>query len=182
MKKFSLILVGTFILSFAFGQNAKRGDSLYKIAISKLKNDTLLIDKILIQECIIDLTNAIKAKPNFIKAYQERAKLYWATKQYNKAFEDMTLNLKPSEKKLAILELRKTTALEYFEDKNYDKAIEDWTYVLTNSSTAENSFIFLYRAKAHWLKGHKQLACEDYKKATKIDASLSEIKEFIKCD
>lgn len=182
MKAFLLILVGTFGLSFAFGQNAKRGDSLYKVAINKLKKDTLLVDKTLIQECIADLTNAIKAKPHFKKAYQERANLYWATKQYDKAFEDMTINLKPNQKKLAILELRKTTALEYYEDKNYDKAINDWTFVLENSKTAQNGFILLYRAKAYWLRGQTELACADYKKATKIDASLSEFREFVKCD
>jgi tetratricopeptide (TPR) repeat protein len=182
MRILSLLFLGTFLLTLTYGQNTKQADSLYKAAINKLKKDTALVDKKLMQECIGDLTNAIIEKPRFWKAYEERATLYWATKQYNQAFEDMTINLKPNEKKLAMVELHKTRALEYFEDKNYDKAIEDWTFILTNLSSKEKGFILLYRAKAHWLKGETKLACQDYKSATKIDASLSEIKEFIKCD
>jgi tetratricopeptide (TPR) repeat protein len=181
MKSTLLILSSILFLQFASGQIKNKAEILYKSVIQRLEKDTLLMDSILIQNCITDLTNAIKIKSNFLKAYKKRAELYFAVKSYDKAVEDITFSIKSNQKTAMRVELYKTIAMMLYEDKNYPKAIEKWTYVLTNSKSPDKGFNLLYRAKAYWLNGQLQLACEDFKNATKIDESLRELKEFIDC-
>jgi len=181
MKSIFLILSIILFLPFANGQIKNKAETLYKNVVQRLEKDTLLKDSNLIENCITDLTIAIKLKPNFLKAYNKRGELYLAIKNYDKAVEDLTFNIKTSKKNAMRVELYKTIAMLLYEDKNYQKAIEKWTYVLKNSKSPDKGFNLLYRAKAYWLNGQEQLACEDFNNAIKLDGSLRELKEFIDC-
>ena len=78
------------------------------------------------------------------------------------------------------LALPTPAAYAYYYASQYEKAIQDWTIAV--DGLGNPAFALLGRAKAKWLSGQKEDACNDFKKAILLYKALEEKKEFIACD
>ena len=179
MLKISCLISVTLILISCKEQNQKQADNFFYAAVDRQKSSAQEIDSNIIRQCITDYTNAIKLSPKFWEAYRNRGGLYNEEKQFDKAIADLTISLKYADENSAT-NIHDMRAYAYYGLKEYVKAIEDWTIAV--DELADPGIVLLQRAKAKWLNGQKESACEDYKKAIQIHKSLEKNKEFIKCE
>ena len=169
----------TLALSFCYGQNQIKIDSLFYGANGRLKKSPENVTASDIEKSIADFTKVIKLKPRFWQAFRNRSRLYHQIKEYDKAIADLTVALKYADKS-SLFYLHDMRAYSYYALGQYKKAIADWNIAVASDGNPGSSI--LQRAKAEWLIGQKDKACIDFKKAIELDRSLIERKEFIKCE
>lgn len=111
-----------------------------------------------------DFNEGLKIKPEFIKLYQSKVRLYVATKKYSDAIQwaDKGLEIKPFDSDLM---LKKSEAFHYL--KKYDEAI--LTLKLLNTEYPKNKMGYKYTASNYQYKKNWDSTLKYFEKAIELD-------------
>jgi tetratricopeptide (TPR) repeat protein len=178
MKYIFPTLIFALSFTFSYGQN-KKADSLFYVANSGIKALSEDIDSLDVSKSIAGYSEAIKINSKFWQAYRNRSRLYYRTKQFDKAVADLTLAIQYADE-ISTPYLHDMRAYCYYALGDYKNAITNWTIAMENFESP--GLALLGRAKAEWQLGQKDKSCLDYKRAIQLDKSLIEKNDLIKCD
>lgn len=115
-------------------------------------------------DAIIDLTRALRYKPDFLKAYRERANIYYQKKDKTRSLEDYTLALEEDPDNVDILNDR---GWIYFEQGSYESALKDYTRAIAAEPGRAKSYY--HRSLVYTAKNDQAASLKDLDRAIAID-------------
>lgn len=172
MKVISSFLL---LIVISFSSRGQTAESFYNEGVKYAESKNYAMAQ-------VSYSMAIHLNPYEWNYYQKRSWLYYETKSYDEALEDvnMALKLKPKYENYNCLSIRSKIFLEM---RNYKSAIEDLDYMIDyfpNEFATKIGVSHLDRGKAYLYSGLKSEACIDFHESLsrKMGDAGSFIKEF----
>ena len=112
------------------------------------------------QKAIDYLNEAIKQKPNWAEAYNNRGNAYGDLSQNQRAIEDYNeaIHIKPD-----YAHAYGNRGIAYYDLGQYQKAIEDYNEAIRLKP--DDVYTYTNRGNAYFIQGNKELGCNDLQKA-----------------
>ena len=123
-----------------------------------------------------DFNKLVELRPYKATSYNTRAMFRMEIGLYKGAYTDMTkaLEIQPNQ-----IEYYTTRAYVSFVQKNYDLAMVDIETAITRNP--ENAAAYYYRARIELAMGQEGKACEDYRKAKRMNAAVNDDELKVAC-
>ncbi len=171
---YTLIILGAALLAFDLAKEAKNIEAPAKLAPTKPVRPTQDDRSENAAKQLAELTEKITASPKDAALYAERANLYIATGDRDKAIADLDQAIALAPKNTEFLSQRGSTHLMF---KNQDAALADFSRAL--EINPEFTKALVYRAIIYYRKNDFQAALDDCLLIRKQDPSFTDVHHTI---